>query len=268
VQKKEIPVNMMALKKASECFRLFGFRGVFLTAFHHLAGRPHYLPVEYHGEVVYLRFQTSDQCVYKEVVLDKDYEFDLGFTPKIIVDVGANIGLSAIFFANRYPSAKIVAIEPEDSNFAMLERNVRGYKQITPIHAAIWTNEGIIHLSTPTEERGHWDKWGITVSEDGRGQEVRAVSLRYLMGQLNLPKIDLLKMDVEGSEIEIFSTCDWLPLINVLVVETHDRFRPGCSHAADAALGEFQKTPIGSAGNLAVYRRRSELRGQTSRRLN
>ena len=219
------------------------------------------MPIAYQGKAIYLRFQSSDQCVYQEVILDKDYEFDLGFTPTVIVDVGANIGLCAVFFANRYPTAEIIAIEPEDSNFAILEKNVRCYKQITPIHAALWTHEGSIHLSAPLEERGKWDKWGVITSENGSGEEVRALSLRSLIDQFKLPRIDLLKIDIEGSEMEIFSACDWLPLINALAVETHDRIRSGSSHVVDAALGEFQKTPIGRAGNAAVYTRRSQLQG-------
>ena len=252
---------MKILERLSECFRLFGLRGVFLTTLHHLVRRPKYLSVRCHGEVLYLRFQTSDQCVYQEVVLDKDYEFDLGFMPGIIVDVGANIGLSSVFFANRYPSAEIIAIEPEDSNFAMLERNVRACKRIKPVHAALWAHEGSIHLSVPVEERGLWDKWAVTTSENGEGELVRAVSVRSLIGQLKLPRIDLLKIDIEGSEVELFTTCDWLPLVNALVVETHDRFRPGCSRVVNTALGEFQRRPIGSAGSVSVYTRRNQFQG-------
>ena len=203
---------MRILEKASECFRLFGGAGRSLrlpiTSFSALGTCQ--LPI---GKAIYLRFQSSDQCVYQEVILDKDYEFDLGFTPTVIVDVGANIGLCAVFFANRYPTAEIIAIEPEDSNFAILEKNVRCYKQITPIHAALWTHEGSIHLSAPLEERGKWDKWGVITSENGSGEEVRALSLRSLIDQFKLPRIDLLKIDIEGSEMEIFSACDWLPLI-------------------------------------------------------
>jgi len=202
-----------------------------------------------------MRFSTSDQCVYKEVVLDKDYEFDLGLTPKIIVDAGANIGLSSIYYANRYPSAAIIAVEAEVSNFAMLERNVRPYKQITPIHAALWNHEGFINLSNPLGGQGQWNKWGITTTENGRGERVRAVSVRSLMDQFRLSRIDLLKVDIEGSEVEVFSACDWLPFVNALVVETHDRFRLGCSEAVENATCEFQKTFCGSAGNMAFYTR-------------
>lgn len=229
--------------------------GVLTAVAHRAIGRPRYIRVKYYGNDLYLRLGTSDQCVYDEVVLHKDYEFDLGFTPMTIVDAGANIGLSSVYYANRYPLAEIIAIEPEVSNFAMLERNVRPYRHITPVRAALWNHEGLIHLSNPLGEQGQWNKWGTTTTEDGTGEQVQAVSVRSLMGQFRLPRIDLLKVDIEGSEVEVFSTCDWLSFVNALVVETHDRFRLGCSGAVDAVTGEFRKTPAGSAGNLAFYMR-------------
>lgn len=248
---------MRIVERIGDCYRLFGIGGVLATVAHRAVGRPRFIRVKHHGKDVYLRLSTSDQCVYQEVVLDEDYEFDLGWTPKIIVDAGANIGLSSIYFSNRYPSAGIIAIEPEASNFAMLERNVRPYRQITPLHAALWNREGLIRLSDQLGEQGPWNKWGTTTSENGGGVQVRAVSIRSLMDQFRLPEIDLLKVDIEGSEIDVFGTCDWLPFVNALVVETHDRLRPGCSAAVDAVTDEFQKTFAGSAGNLAIYTRKN-----------
>jgi FkbM family methyltransferase len=247
---------MSIVEALGSCYRLFGIGGVLATVAHRAVGRPRFIRVKHHGKDVYVRFSTSDQCVYQEVVLEEDYEFDLGWTPKIIVDAGANIGLSSIYFANCYPSARIIAIEPEASNFAMLERNVRPYRQITPFHAALWYREGLICLSDPLGEQGPWNKWGTTTSESGGGVKVRAVSIHSLMEQFRLSEIDLLKVDIEGSEIEVFGTCDWLRFVNAMAVETHDRFRPGCSAAVDAVTGEFQKTCAGSAGNLAFYTRK------------
>lgn len=246
---------MKIAERVENCYRLFGVSGVLLTVAHRAIRRPRHICVPCYGKDVYLRLDTSDQCVYKEVVLDKDYEFDLDFTPKVIIDAGANIGLSSIYYANRYPSSQIIAIEPEISNFAMLQRNARPYKQVTPVHAALWNYEGWIHMSNPLGQVGGWNKWGITTSEQGKGEPVRSVSIRSLMDEFKLSRIDLLKVDIEGSEVEVFSNCDWLPSVNALVVETHDRFRLGCSTAVDAAASDFRKTCGGSTGNLALYTR-------------
>src|SRR5262245_55671701 len=58
-----------------------------------------------------LRMGTTDPWVLKQVLLDRHYDFSLPQDPKIIVDVGANIGLSAVFFANKYPNATVFALE-------------------------------------------------------------------------------------------------------------------------------------------------------------
>jgi len=58
--------------------------------------------------------------------------------PDVIVDAGANIGLASICFANKYANATIIAVEPEQSNFELLEENVAPYPNIVPVQAALW----------------------------------------------------------------------------------------------------------------------------------
>src|SRR5438477_12484313 len=82
---------------------------------------------------VYLRFGTTDAWVFKEVLLDSEYDFLPPISPKVIVDAGANIGLSSIFFANKFPEATIYALEPEESNFQLLEKNASAYPRIRPL---------------------------------------------------------------------------------------------------------------------------------------
>src|SRR5690349_12598508 len=68
---------------------------------------------------IFLRPSTTDRKVFREIFLFNAYGFQID-PPKIIVDGGANIGLSSIFFATRFPAAKIYAIEPEQTNFDVL----------------------------------------------------------------------------------------------------------------------------------------------------
>ena len=89
------------------------------------------------GGIVYLRPGTTDQNVYDEIFLEREYDINLG-TPLFIVDAGAHIGLAAVFFASKYPKATVIAIEPEPSNFGVLLRNVENYNNIKPIQAGLW----------------------------------------------------------------------------------------------------------------------------------
>lgn len=196
-----------------------------------------------------MRLGTSDGEVYREVFQDKDYALDLDFSPEIIVDAGANVGLAAVYFANRYPEARIVALEPEASNYAMLEKNARPWgDRIIPVRAALWEKDGLTRLALPANPS---EKWMVMTRNDGSGDEVPAVTIKTLMERFRLPRIDLLKVDIEGAEIEVFHDTSWVPMIRSVVVETHDRFRPGCSETVRNAMEGFRKAQI--AANVSLY---------------
>ena len=88
---------------------------------------------------VALRRGTIDEWIFNNIFNHKEYEMPLvDFQPRFIIDCGANIGCSAVYFANEYPAAKIIAVEPEDTNFRMLTYNAHFYDNIDCRHAAIW----------------------------------------------------------------------------------------------------------------------------------
>ena len=70
---------------------------------------------------VNLRLNTSDIPTFEKIFVHLEYQVDRIIDPKVIIDAGANIGLSAIYFSNKYPSANIIAIEPETFLFKLLE---------------------------------------------------------------------------------------------------------------------------------------------------
>jgi FkbM family methyltransferase len=195
---------------------------------------------------VYLRIRTTDLLVYEEILLREQYAFDLAFTPKTIVDAGANIGLSAIYFAHKYPGAKIIAIEPEASNFAVLAKNVRPYPGIIPVHAALWNRDGEISVSQPDPSTGATGEWAF-ITHQGPGTKVRALTIRTLMKEMRMPSIDILKVDIEGAEKEVFEGCDWMDSIRCLMIEMHDRLKAGCREAVDAVTQEFLRLERGEA---------------------
>jgi hypothetical protein len=89
---------------------------------------------------VFLRRGTTDFDVFIDVFIEeKNYNLNLPFTPKFIVDCGGNIGLAAIYFKMRYPDAQIVTIEPETNNYELLLRNISPFDGIEPIKAGVWS---------------------------------------------------------------------------------------------------------------------------------
>lgn len=183
---------------------------------------------------VYLRPGTSDLDVFDEIFLQNEYGLDVG-QPQSIIDAGAHIGLSAVFFALRFPAAQVVALEPEDGNFRMLSRNVASLSNVRAVCAGLWARTSRLKVVDP----GH-SSWGFRVVESEDGEGIEALGLSDLLSQLKEGARTLVKIDIEGSEIEVLSTsAQWLPSVDVVIIELHDRFRPGCTSALDQALAGY-----------------------------
>lgn len=217
-------------------YEVCGSRGICAIASFRLCGRPRELAIvplrsEY---PVYLRIDTSDFCAYRDVLIfrTKSYDPEIpGFNPTTIVDVGAHIGMASILFAIKYPKAKIIALEPEPSNFAGLIRNIAPYKSITPIQAALWREDGEVYIG---ESDAH-PKGAFQIVENGT-RRVRAITMDTLMREFSISSIDLLKVDIEGAEDEVFESCPWIKNVQVTAIELHDRVRHGCSATVARAV--------------------------------
>ncbi|WP_129677906.1 FkbM family methyltransferase [Candidatus Chloroploca sp. Khr17] len=190
---------------------------------------------------LHLRLRTSDFRIYGQVMARGEYDLPLCRTPKIVVDAGANIGLTAVYFANRFPTARILAIEPEAANFNLLCKNAAAYPQIIPIHAALWDVPTRLELVGTPGLYGaiHVQRTGQPSAMPVLGQ-VDTVTLTQLMEDFQLDFIDLLKVDIESAEREVFAeAAPWIDQIGVIIVELHDRFQRGCTLSFYAATHRF-----------------------------
>lgn len=200
---------------------------------------------------VRLRFGTTDSLVFEDVIVKQHYNFGLPSRADVIVDAGANIGLTSLFYANRFPRAKIFAIEAENSNFQLLQKNVLAYPNITPIHAALLHKDGNTTVAHPPyDPSGHW---GFVV--EGDQGNVLSLTFPALMHAFDIDYVDLLKVNIEGSEKEVFEACDWQDRLGSVVIELHDQFKPGCTEAVDCALRGFSRS---ASGYLTCYQNRHD----------
>ncbi|MGD0842702.1 MAG: FkbM family methyltransferase [Candidatus Acidiferrales bacterium] len=186
---------------------------------------------------VRLRVRTTDAIIFCQVLKVREYELPFSVAPNVIVDAGANVGFTSVFYANKYPNAKIFSIEPAASNFRMLLRNAAPYRNIVPIHAALWCASGNIAITGP--EFGHC---GFRVSDtpETSSERVPAVTVGSVMNRYGIEFIDILKLDIEGAEKEVLEgSTEWIDKVGVISVETHDRFKPGCTQALERATGHF-----------------------------
>jgi len=189
------------------------------------------LPVPGSSYTVWARSETSDLAAFRHV-FDGAYDFELPAQPRLILDLGANVGYASVYFALRYPTARIIAVEPEPSNVALLRRNVAGLPGVAVVEGAAWPRAGRVSLQDPGK-----GQWGMRVQASGETGTVRAVTITELLKGTNADWVDLAKIDIEGSERELFSeNTGWLERVGALVLELHDRFLPGCRGALDDAI--------------------------------
>jgi FkbM family methyltransferase len=185
---------------------------------------------------IYLRNHTADVSVYRSIIDNHEYNFITKSEPKYIIDAGANIGIATIYFANKYKNAQIIAIEPEDQNYELLKQNTEVYKNIIIIKAALWNTMGKI----PLFDTDH-DNWGFmvalnksdlkTVTKNVK-QFTDTITVNEIINKYNIDSIDVLKIDIEGSEKEVFETCEsWIYKTKSIIIELHERKKNGCNNA-------------------------------------
>jgi FkbM family methyltransferase len=192
---------------------------------------------------VYVRIGTTDATVLKQVLLEKHYNVPLPGALKLIVDAGANIGLSAVYFANRYPNAKIIAIEPESSNFEMLQRNTAAYPQITPVQAALWKVKEKICLVDPNYGHHGFQTVEAKADQSDATSLVQAITIEDVLAMAGTPAIDLLKVDIEGAEKDVFENSgSWMDKVGAVMAELHETIKPGSTDAFNRATESFGET--------------------------
>ncbi|WP_420385726.1 FkbM family methyltransferase [Roseivirga sp.] len=208
-----------------------------------LSGYPHTL---------FLRKATSDEPTFRQVFMNIRYDMNLDFSPETILDGGANVGYASVFFANKYPEAQILAIEPNSSNYDQVIKNTRSYSTIKPQKTAIWGRSTCLKIINPDT-----DHWAFEVAECDSNDEgaFEAVSINQLIEQEGWDSIDILKLDIEGAEMNVFkdkSHEDWLPKVKLLIIELHERIQPGCTEIFENAIAKYNFEKSISGENL-VY---------------
>ena len=220
-------------------FSLFGVRGLWRRGLVRLSNASNQFkaPIPKSSECVYIRLGTTDVAAFEHVFINDEYGFSLARAPTLIIDAGANIGMASVYFARRYPDAKIIAIEPDLGNFNILKQNAQMFPSIVPVQGALWNADGSVQVY----DGGH-GSWGMRVKDDNGNSTgfVRSMKVGTLLREYGIDKIDLLKIDVEGAEYEIFEDAHaWIDRVNAICIELHDRFRPGCADVFEAATADF-----------------------------
>jgi FkbM family methyltransferase len=222
------------------------------TANRHLTKKPEY-SVRIAGvrTPIWLRSDNSDYRILRHTIGRRDVDIALKTAPKFIIDAGANIGCSALWFANRWPDAKILAIEPDADNCRIFQRNCEAYPNITLVQGAVWSNRANLRISNPEVSSCSFQ---MTESNSDRSMaSVRGYTIPELIELAGADRISLLKVDIEGAEIELLKhSANWIHRVDNMMIETHDRFRPGCTAALSNAVSSLPATHY-QQGELEIY---------------
>lgn len=235
--------------KFESVLRLLRYYGInsqsIKSSFNILFGSQKYIKVKLktYPHLIKIRRKSSDFAVFDEVLLRFGYRFktNISYTPRAIIDCGGNIGMSSIFFNSLYPSAQIIAIEPEESNFKLMQENLSSYTNIHCLNSGIWSKDTYISVNDSNSTN-----YGFSFHESDSQvcDSVKAYSIESVMRKYNIDSIDILKIDIESAEKKVFeSDCDyWLSRTRMLIVELHDRMQDGCSEAFFRALVKYKFT--------------------------
>lgn len=168
------------------------------------------------GKEFYYHYGLAFYDTYLEIFENNIYEF-ITINPKpIIIDCGANMGLSVLYFSKKYPNAEIVAFEPDETVLPFLEKNIysQDIKNVELIKKAVWIEETGLEFYTDNGLGGRVGK----EYKDQLPKIIKAIRLKYF---LNRP-IAMLKMDIEGSEYLVLQDCeDLLYNVDHIFIEYH-----------------------------------------------
>lgn len=182
--------------------------------------KPHPVSITYKNlSFTYFIENLDDYRILEEMYINKQYDFKSNENIKTIIDIGSNVGTSIIYFLAEYPNAIIYGYEPTSYCFNRLKKTVGDHKSVIIEKKAIDVNDrkmAKIYIH-PLGHSGS-SNFPITGSES---EQVLTTSLDAIVQKHNLQSIDILKIDIEGLEYEVFKTFKNLSRVKYILVEIH-----------------------------------------------
>ena len=221
----------------------------------------------------WVRLQGSDMDVVHQIFSARDYDLswclpyklhiqavcnrllERGMTP-LIIDAGANIGASTLWFALNFPGCHIFAVEPDHRNFEILRRNVGAVPNITLFNAALWDSPAVLSMVSDNEPG-----WACRVTEKGNDErDVPSVTMPELLARDETFKPVIIKIDIEGAETGLFrSNAEWVDDVPLLIFEPHDNLWhwlgiwQGTGHAFFSVLARRKREYLMRGENVLAF---------------
>lgn len=185
-------------------------------------------------QVFRCRIFESDLQVLEQIVFNQEYLALVNLiqsdknTPKVLFDCGANVGYTSLYLSSFFNFQKIIAVEPNSETFEILSYNLKALNSGSSVvleKKGVWSTTTFLSVN---KEFRDGRAWSYSLQEDKEKGTIPVVSLNDLIDQNRIDKIDILKIDIEGSEANIFSdevnVKKVLAKTKYIAIEIHDEF--------------------------------------------
>lgn len=201
---------------------------------------------------IFFRNNTKDHETFEEIFLTSLYGTPLPFVPNTIIDAGANVGYASVFFHSKYPKAAIVALEIEKTNCDAIRKNTEGIENFELIEKGLYNKNGFFKVIDPYNATNSFQLKEVSENES---YDIESITLDQIMTQKKWETIDILKIDIEGAEKDVFESNyeNWLPKTKVIMVETHDRMIRDCSRTVINTINKYNFILFTTTEGTLIY---------------
>lgn len=183
---------------------------------------------QWRGTEIGYRPGTSDTTIIYEALLKSgrksEYRIPANVDPKVILDIGGNIGVASIFFAHTFPAAKIFSFEPVPENFALLKKNISSLPNVSAFQIALGDDdkESPIFGDRQRDNLGGFSFFNEH-TDVSTAIIVQVRNAARFVESLGIDRVDVIKIDTEGAEYGIITAFDpgMLAEVRWIVGELH-----------------------------------------------
>lgn len=214
-------------------------------------------------KIILRKNPSSDLAVFNQVYgwleyqkVVETYKNSFNYNPENeinIIDAGSNIGLTSLYFLDYFKQVNLISVEPEKENFKVLQANLQNLPkqcQTQQINGGIWSSDTFLKIVSDFRDQSDWS---FRVEETNNPNDIKAYSINSLLKSNNWNSIDILKIDIEGSEKQIFdlqhSDVSFLSKTKCIAIEIHDEFN--CREMIYQVLSDYNFTYFNN-GELTI----------------
>lgn len=204
-----------------------------------------------------IRGNSSDIDVFYQIFIEEEYAcLEDVAGDGLIIDAGANVGYSSIYFLTKFRRCRVIAVEPDADNFAVLKRNLAAYAdRVVAHHTGLWSHATQLLLEPAPYRDGR--AWTRQVREVASGEagSMWAISIGDIISAAGVDHVSLLKMDIEGAEAVVFAEGaynDWLGVVDAIAIELHDDSQFGNASEIFFSAIESEGFALSRSGELTI----------------